>query len=136
VDLEKIGERTLLLDCDVIQADGGTRVASVTGGYIALVLGLKPLIEAGEIPPDALISQIAAVSVGMIQGQPILDLNYAEDSQADVDLNIVMTSESKIIEIQGTAEGNPFPRKDLDRMISLAENGIHQIIALQEALLN
>jgi ribonuclease PH len=136
VDLEKIGERTLLLDCDVIQADGGTRVASVTGGYIALVLGLKPLIEAGEIPPDALISQIAAVSVGMIQGQPILDLNYAEDSQADVDLNIVMTSESKIIEIQGTAEGNPFPRKDLDQMISLAENGIHQIIALQEALLN
>jgi ribonuclease PH len=136
VDLEKIGERTLLLDCDVIQADGGTRVASVTGGYLALVLGLKPLIQAGEIPPGAINSQIAAVSVGMIQGQPILDLNYTEDSQADVDLNIVMTSESKIIEIQGTAEGNPFSRKDLDRMISQAENGIHQIIALQEELLN
>ena len=136
VDLQKIGERTLLLDCDVIQADGGTRVASVTGGYIALALGLKPLIEAGEISKEAINSQIAAVSVGMIQGQPILDLNYAEDSQADVDLNIVMTSESRIIEIQGTAEGQPFSKVDLDQMISLAEGGIHQIIAIQKELLH
>ena len=135
VDLQKIGERTLLLDCDVIQADGGTRVASVTGGYVALILGLKPLIHAGEIPPEAINSQIAAVSVGMIAGQPILDLNYNEDSQADVDLNIVMTSESKIIEIQGTAEGRPFSRGDLDQMITLAEGGINQIITLQKELL-
>ena len=136
VDLQKIGERTLLLDCDVIQADGGTRVASVTGGYIALALGLKPLIEAGEISKEAINSQIAAVSVGMIQGQPILDLNYTEDSQADVDLNIVMTPESRIIEIQGTAEGQPFSKVDLDQMISLAEGGIHQIIAIQKELLH
>ena len=136
VDLQKIGERTLLLDCDVIQADGGTRVASVTGGFIALALGLKPLIEAGEISKEAINSQIAAVSVGMIQGQPILDLNYTEDSQADVDLNIVMTPESRIIEIQGTAEGQPFSKVDLDQMISLAEGGIHQIIAIQKELLH
>jgi ribonuclease PH len=135
VDLGKIGERTLLLDCDVIQADGGTRVASVTGGYLALALGLKPLIQSGEIPLDALSSNIAAVSVGMIQGQPILDLNYGEDSQADVDLNIVMTSESRIVEVQGTAEGNPFSRSDLDQMLTLAETGIHQIIALQKEFL-
>jgi ribonuclease PH len=135
VDLEKIGERTLLLDCDVIQADGGTRVASVTGGYLALALGLKPLIQSGEIPLDVLSSHIAAVSVGMIQGQPILDLNYGEDSQADVDFNIVMTSESCIVEVQGTAEGNPFSRSDLDQMLTLAETGIHQIIALQKEFL-
>lgn len=135
VDLGKIGERTLLLDCDVIQADGGTRVGSVTGGFLALSLGLKPLIQSGEIPQDALSAHIAAVSIGMIQGRPILDLNYTEDSQADVDLNVVMTSESRIVEIQGTAEGNPFSRKDLDQMLTLAEGGIHQIIALQKELL-
>lgn len=135
VDLGKIGERTLLLDCDVIQADGGTRVASVTGGYLALALGLKPLIQSGEIPGDALNTYIAAVSVGMIQDQPILDLNYVEDSQADVDLNIVLTSESQIVEVQGTAEGNPFSRIDLNQMLTLAETGIHQIIALQKEIL-
>ena len=135
VDLEKIGERTLLLDCDVIQADGGTRVASVTGGYLALALGLRPLIRSGEIPEDALSTQIAAVSIGMFQGQPLLDLNYAEDSKADVDLNLVMTSEFQIVEIQGTAEGKPFTRRDLDQMLTLAETGIDQIIALQRKLL-
>ena len=135
VDLEKIGERTLLLDCDVIQADGGTRVASVTGGYLALSLGLNPLIQAGKIPPDALGSHMAAVSVGMIKDQPILDLNYAEDSQADVDLNVVMTSEAQIIEVQGTAEGKPCSREDLDQMLTLAEDAIKKIIALQKRLL-
>ena len=135
VDLGKIGERTLLLDCDVIQADGGTRVASVTGGYIALALGLKPLIQSGDIPPDALYPPIAAVSVGMISGQPILDLNYAEDSQADVDLNIAMTSDNRVIEIQGTAEGQPFTKDDLDNMFDLAKGGIQQIIDLQKELL-
>ncbi len=135
VNLEKIGERTLLLDCDVIQADGGTRVASVTGGYIALILGLNPLIQSGIIPKDALGPHIAAVSVGMVKDQPILDLNYAEDSQADVDLNVVMTSDIRIIEIQGTAEGKSFSRSDLDQMYTLAESGIHQIIALQKEIL-
>jgi len=135
VDLEKIGERTLLLDCDVIQADGGTRVASVTGGYVALALGLKPLIQSGEISPDALQPPIAAVSVGIVQGHPILDLNYAEDSQAEVDLNLVMTSEGQIIEIQGTAEGKPFSKTELDKMLALAESGIHHIITLQKRLL-
>jgi ribonuclease PH len=135
VDLEKIGERTLLLDCDVLQADGGTRVASVTGGYVALALGLKPLIQSGEISPDALKPPIAAVSVGIVQGQPILDLNYAEDSQADVDLSLVMTSGGEIIEIQGTAEGKPFSRAELDQMLILAEKGIHEIITLQKSIL-
>ncbi len=135
VNLEAIGERTLLLDCDVLQADGGTRVASVTGGYVALALGLKSLIQSGEISSDALRPPIAAVSVGIVQGQPILDLNYAEDSQADVDLNLVMTSEGEIIEIQGTAEGKPFSRVELDQMLVLAEKGIHEIIALQKTIL-
>ena len=136
VDLEKIGERTLLLDCDVLQADGGTRVASVTGGYVALALGLKSLIQSGEISSDALRPPIAAVSVGIVQGQPILDLNYAEDSQADVDLNLVMTSEGDIIEIQGTAEGKPFSRAELDQMLKLAGKGIYEIIALQKTILD
>jgi len=135
VDLEKIGERTLLLDCDVIQADGGTRVASVTGGYIALALGLKSLILSGAIPVDALRQPIAAVSVGIVQGYPILDLNYAEDSQAEVDLNLVMTSDNKIIEIQGTAEGKPFSKAELEQMLLLAEKGIHEITAMQKRLL-
>jgi ribonuclease PH len=135
VNLEEIGERTLLLDCDVLQADGGTRVASVTGGYVALALGLKPLIASGEISPDALKPPIAAVSVGIVQGHPILDLNYAEDSQAEVDLNLVMTSEGQIIEIQGTAEGKPFSRAELDHMLILAEKGIQEVIALQKTVL-
>jgi ribonuclease PH len=136
VDLEKIGERTLLLDCDVIQADGGTRVASVTGGYLALALGLKPLIQSGAISSTALRPPVAAVSVGILKGQPILDLNYLEDSQADVDLNLVMTAEGRFIEIQGTAEGEPFSKPDLDKMLSLGKNGIKDIIAIQKNLLS
>lgn len=136
VDLSLIGERTLLLDCDVIQADGGTRVASVTGGYIALALGLKPLIEAQEIPKEALRPPIAAVSVGIVKGQPVLDLNYAEDSQADVDLNVVMTSDSRFIEVQGTAEGAPFSRDELDNLLTLAENGIREIITKQYEMIH
>ena len=136
VDLSLIGERTLLLDCDVIQADGGTRVASVTGGYIALALGLRPLIEANVIPNEALRPPIGAVSVGIVKGRPILDLNYAEDSQADVDLNIVMTSDSRFIEVQGTAEGQSFSRQDLDNMLTLAEKGIQEIIAKQSDLIH
>ena len=135
VDLDKIGERTLLLDCDVIQADGGTRVASVTGGYLALALALRPLIESGALPAEALKTPVAAVSVGIVQGHPMLDLNYAEDSRADVDFNVVMTAEGKFIEVQGTAEHAPFSEDALAEMLSLAKKGISEIIALQKDIL-
>ncbi len=136
VDLTQIGERTLLLDCDVIQADGGTRVASITGGYLALALALNPLIASGDIPPNALRPPIAAVSVGMVQGQPLLDLDYSEDSRAEVDLNVAMTSDGRFIEVQGTAEGEPFSNADLDEMLALAHKGIQEIIALQRQTLS
>ena len=136
VDLDLIGERTLLLDCDVLQADGGTRVASVTGGYLALALGLRPLITSGAIPPTALRPPIAAVSVGMLKGNAVLDLNYAEDSLADVDLNVVMTHDGRFIEVQGTAEGEPFAESELQTMISLARKGISEIHARQQSLLS
>jgi ribonuclease PH len=135
LDLSKIGERTILLDCDVLQADGGTRVASITGGYLALAMALKPLIKSGEMPIEALKSPIAAVSVGILEGQPLLDLNYAEDSQADVDMNVVMTAEGKFIEIQGTAESDPFTSDALDQLLKLAKAGIHQIIKQQSSLI-
>ncbi len=135
VDLEKIGERTLLLDCDVLQADGGTRVAAVTGGYAALALGLQDLIAAGEVPETALLPPLAAVSVGMVAGQPILDLCYAEDRQADVDLNVVMTEGGRFVEIQGTAEGQPFSQQSLDDMLTLAKGGIEELILAQKRLL-
>jgi len=135
VDLDQIGERTLLLDCDVLQADGGTRVAAVTGGYLALAMALKPLIESGEVPPETLKPPIAAVSVGILRGHPILDLNYAEDSQADVDLNIVMTASGRFIEVQGTAEKQAFSRDQFDRLLELAESGLDQVIAKQKYFL-
>ena len=135
VDLEKIGERTLLLDCDVIQADGGTRVASVTGGYLAMALALQPLIQSGALPAEALHPPVAAVSVGIVQGQPLLDLNYAEDSQADVDFNVVMTARGQFIEVQGTAEHAPFSESALAELLSLAKSGIREIIALQKEVL-
>jgi ribonuclease PH len=135
VNLYQIGEHTLLLDCDVLQADGGTRVAAVTGGYLALAMALKPLIESGKLPSEALQPPVAAVSVGILQGQPLLDLNYAEDSQADVDLNVVMSAEGQFVEIQGTAEKQPFSKNELDQMLALAEDGIRRIIAKQKAFL-
>ena len=135
VDLDLIGERTLLLDCDVLQADGGTRVAAITGGYLALALALAPRIGSGDFPPEVLQPPIAAVSVGIVLGQPLLDLNYFEDSQADVDLNIVMNDSGRFVEIQGTAEHTAFSRPELDRMLRLAEKGLEQIIALQKAFL-
>lgn len=136
VDLDLIGERTLLLDCDVLQADGGTRVASITGGYLALALGLRPLIASGAIPENALRPPIGAVSVGMVGGNPVLDLNYTEDSLADVDLNVVMTHDGRFIEVQGTAEGEPFTKDDLESMLALAQKGIMEINTLQQSLLD
>lgn len=136
VDLEKLGPRTCTIDCDVIQADGGTRTASITGSYVALVLALNKLIAKGEIPPNVIISPLAAISVGMIAGTPVLDLCYEEDFAADVDVNIVINAAGELIEVQGTAEGAPFRRADLDSMLNLAESGIAELLVIQQEVLS
>jgi len=135
LDLEKLGSRTLILDCDVIQADGGTRTTAVTGGYIAMGIALNRLVKAGKIPADTLRGAVAAVSVGVVAGQPLLDLCYAEDSQAQIDCNVVMNDRDEYIEVQATAEGNPFPRATLDDLLSLANSGIHQLMEIQREAL-
>lgn len=136
VDLDALGERTITLDCDVIQADGGTRTAAVTGGYVAAVLALRELSQKGLIPPRGVVkNQVAAVSVGIIQGEPVLDLCYAEDSMAEVDLNVVMTSRGEIVEIQGTAEARTFSRKMLNRMLDLAWEGLQELFRVQKEAL-
>ena len=132
VDLEKLGPRTCTIDCDVLQADGGTRTAAITGGYIALAVALKRLAHAGLIPPDTLKTIVAAVSVGLVDGEPCLDLCYEEDSRAQVDTNIVMTASGEFIEIQGTAEGEPFSRQDFTGLMDLAQKGIYQLIDIQK----
>lgn len=128
-DLSLLGNRTFIVDCDVLQADGGTRTASITGGYAALHLALKDLVEGGSISPEVFLSPMAAISVGILSGTPVLDLNYAEDSQAEADLNVVMNQEGEFIEIQGTAEGSSFSRDTLDTMLEYAESGIQQLIS-------
>ena len=135
VDLTRLGERTLTLDCDVLQADGGTRTAAVTGGYVATVLALRKLIDVGLVPPDVLVTSVAAVSVGIVDGEPRLDLCYAEDSKAEVDCNVVMTAEGRFVEVQGTAEHKPFDRASLDQLLALAERGIRELMAAQQAVL-
>jgi len=135
VDLDKLGERTILIDCDVLQADGGTRTASVNGAYVALGLALQRLSAKGQVPADALLMPVAAISVGNIGGMPCLDLCYEEDSRAEVDLNVVMTGEGRFIEVQGTAEGEPFDRQMLNVMLALAEKGIGEIVEMQKAAL-
>lgn len=135
VDLKKIGERTLWVDCDVIQADGGTRTASITGSFIALVEALNKMRKMGLIAVPVLKDYIAAVSVGIIQGKEFLDLAYSEDSIASVDLNIVMTEKEKIIEIQATAEGMPFSKEELDSLLKLAKKGIKEIISIEKEIL-
>ncbi|MGD1991956.1 MAG: ribonuclease PH [Anaerolineae bacterium] len=135
VDLDRIGERTLFLDCDVIQADGGTRTAAITGGYVALALAVDRLAERGILSADVLRFPVAAVSLGIVEDQIWLDLCYAEDSQAEVDMNVVMTGDGRLIEIQGTAEGKPFSPQTLDKMLALARQGIDALITAQmEAL--
>jgi ribonuclease PH len=131
VYLEKLGERTVTLDCDVLQADGGTRTAAITGSYVALAIALGKLVESGEIPPDTLYSPVAAVSVGVINGQPHLDLCYAEDATAEVDVNVVMNTFGEYIEVQGTAERAPFSRSMLDELLKLAYKGIGELLAIQ-----
>jgi ribonuclease PH len=135
LDLARLGERTLILDCDVLQADGGTRTAAVTGGYVALALALRRLAAQGVVPPDLIRTPIAAVSVGVVQGEVRLDLCYEEDSQAEVDLNVVMTGDGRFVEVQGTAEGAPFSRNRLLQMLDLARRGIATLIAAQEEAL-
>lgn len=133
VDLQKIGERTIKIDCDVIQADGGTRTASITGSFIALHLAYKKWIKRGMIEKTPfLLDYIAAISVGIVDGENLLDLNYEEDSSADMDMNVVMTGRGQLIEIQATAEKNPFSKTQLDSLLKLAEKGIKELIALQK----
>ncbi len=131
VDLKALGERTVTLDCDVLQADGGTRTASITGAYVALVQACEGLVRRGSIAASPLHGQVAAVSVGIVAGVPVLDLDYAEDSQAETDMNVVMNNGGAFIEIQGTAEGHAFRRHELDAMLELASAGTAQLFALQ-----
>ncbi len=135
VDLTKLGERTIWIDCDVIQADGGTRTASITGSFIALGLALQKMKAEGILESIPLNDYVAAISVGILDGVPILDLEYVEDSQADVDMNVVMTGKGKFVEIQGTAENEPFDRNQLDALLQLAEKGIQELITLQKSVL-
>ncbi len=136
VDLKLIGERTITVDCDVLQADGGTRTAAITGAYVALVLALRKMIAAKMASPRVLKAQVAAVSVGIVGGEMLLDLDYAEDSRAQVDFNVVMTAEGKLIEVQGTAEGEPFTREAMERLLNLARDGISELFKIQTAALN
>ena len=135
VDLRAIGTRTITLDCDVIQADGGTRTAAITGGFVAMGLAVRALRVQKKLSADPIRRSVAAVSVGIVGGEVRLDLDYDEDSTADVDMNVVATGDGELVEVQGTAEGKPFPRHDLDRMLDAALSGIQRLKLLQEAAL-
>lgn len=135
-DLSRLGERTIWIDCDVIQADGGTRTASITGAFVALGLALQKLVEAGTLTSAPLRDFVAATSIGIVDGEIMLDLSYEEDSRAEVDMNLVMTGGKKIVEIQGTAEQHPFDDAQLRRMMDLARRGIESLIARQQAVLS
>ena len=132
VDLEKVGERTIWLDADVIQGDGGTRTAAITGCYVALKQVTEKLIKTGELKEDPVFGEVAAVSVGVVDGKPVLDLCYDEDFKAEVDMNIVMTGEGKFIEVQGTAEKQAFSEEDLSKLLTLGKKGIKELIELQK----
>ena len=135
VDLKALGPRTITLDCDVIQADGGTRTAAITGAWVAMSLAARGLHKAGKVKGQVVLRGVAAVSVGIKDGRPILDLDYAEDSTAEVDMNVVATADGNLVEVQGTAEGKAFGRKDLDAMLDLALEGIARLGELQQAAL-
>lgn len=134
VDTQKLGERTIWIDCDVIQGDGGTRTASITGGFIALALALQGLQKKKLISEIPLKDYVAAISVGMIGGKPMLDLCYQEDSKAEVDMNVVMTGSGKFVEVQGTAEGEPFSKQNMDDLMSLAKKGVAALVKLQKQI--
>ena len=135
IDLPKFGERTVWIDCDVIQADGGTRTASISGAFVALALALRAAKEAGKISSVPIRDHVAATSVGVFEGEALLDLNYHEDSRADVDMNVVMTGSGEFIEVQGTAESSPFSQATLDKMLALAARGIDDIVRCQREIL-
>jgi ribonuclease PH len=135
-DMRLLGERQVIVDCDVLQADGGTRTASICGGYLALHDALSRLVQAGVIGTHPLTAFCAGVSVGIIDGTPVLDLPYVEDSRAEVDMNVVMTSLGGFVEVQGTAEGMPYSRAELDAMLGLAEKGIDELIGLQKEMVS
>ncbi len=131
-DLKKLGERTISLDCDVIQADGGTRTASITGAFVAAQDAVNKLIAEGKLTESPIREAVAAISVGIVQGTPLLDLEYTEDAACDTDMNVVMTGAGHYVEVQGTAEGAAFSRQEMDALLGLAENGIAQLIVLQQ----
>jgi ribonuclease PH len=135
VDMQALGERSVLIDCDVIEADGGTRTASITGAYIALVDALRHVKNQRLIEAVPVIDYLAAISVGIVDGKPMLDLCYTEDSSAEVDMNLVMTGRGKIVEVQGTAEGEPFSREELDKLLALGEKGIRALVKIQKEIL-
>jgi ribonuclease PH len=135
-DLKKLGERTIHLDCDVLQADGGTRTASITGAFVAAQDAVASLIASGKITETPVTQSVAAISVGMLQGQALLDLEYTEDSKCDTDMNVVMTDKGRFIEIQGTAEGEAFSKDEMNKMLALAEKGIGELIELQNSALS
>ncbi len=135
VDMALLGERTIVIDCDVIQADGGTRTASITGGYVALVDAIHTLQERGKLTVNPIQARVASISVGIYNGIPILDLDYAEDSRAETDMNVVMNDGGKFIEVQGTAEGHPFSTDELTNMLNLARQGINQLFDHQQTAL-
>ena len=135
VDMRALGERTVTIDCDVLQADGGTRTAAITGGYVALVDAIDTLVRRGTLAESPIHGQVAAVSVGIWSGQPVLDLDYTEDAEAETDMNVVMNAGGAFVELQGTAEGHAFRRHELDELLNLAANGIGRLLAAQlEAL--
>ncbi len=131
VDLRRLGPRTVVVDCDVLQADGGTRTASITGGWIALALACRKLLDEGQVDSNPIHDQVAAVSVGVVDGVPLLDLDYGEDVRAQVDMNVVATEAGELVEVQGTAEGRPFPRSQLDELMDLALAGVHELATAQ-----
>jgi ribonuclease PH len=135
VDMKALGERTVILDCDVIQADGGTRTAAITGAAVALALALQALVKSGALPRSPLRQLVAATSVGIVQGTPLLDLCYEEDSQAEVDMNVVMTADGGLVETQATAEKGSYSRPQLNQLLDLAESGLAEIFAAQKAIL-
>ena len=130
IDLKKLGERTIMIDCDVIQADGGTRTAAITGGYLALELAINKLLDSGEITENPIVSKIAAISVGIVDGEVLLDLEYEEDSRAEVDMNIIMNDRGEFVEIQGTGEGKTFNLKELNSLLEITRNAFDKLFTL------
>jgi ribonuclease PH len=135
-DRSVLGEKTITLDCDVLQADGGTRTAAITGAYVAFALACRKLLAQKKIKKSPITSEVAAVSVGIVDGAPLLDLEYEEDSRAEVDMNIVCTGDGRFIEVQGTAEGQPFTRAEMDNLMELAKKGIAELVQLQRQAIN